>query len=125
MRRLQVNLGYLADHVQHSQSKQPNRPMQPGPAIMHPPGGPPELVELYTKLQALYPGWKGQPNQMKSSPGLQQRVGSMSQSTGAGMSPVNNTGLQSPAYPINSAGQTSNLKYEQSNNMQQAKPEPT
>jgi hypothetical protein len=90
MRRLQSNLAYLAQNVER---RNPHQPPQPGPAIMSAPSGPPELVELYTKLQGLYPGWKGQ--QIKASPGPQQRMGSIPQtpSNPGGMStPMNHTG---------------------------------
>lgn len=101
MRRLQCNLAYLAQNAE--KNHKPNQPIQPGPAIMTTPSSPPELVELYTKLQGLYPGWKGQTAQMKASPGP-QRLNATGQPNSAGMQPPNSAGLQNNMQPPNSAG---------------------
>ncbi|EKG17770.1 hypothetical protein MPH_04985 [Macrophomina phaseolina MS6] len=58
MRRLQANLSYLASFADRIQN--PNKPVPPGPAIMTVPAQPQSLNEMYTKLQTLFPGWKGQ-----------------------------------------------------------------
>jgi hypothetical protein len=84
MRRLQANLAYLAQNAE--KVPKPGQQMQPGPA-MSPPTAPVELVKLYTKLQGLFPGWKGQTAQMKQSPGPQRTNSNMSQ-------PPNSAGLQ-------------------------------
>jgi hypothetical protein len=86
MRRLQANLAYLAQNAE--KVPKPGQQMQPGPAIMSLPASHPELAKLYTKLQELFPGWKGQAVQMKQSPGP-QRVGS-----NPGQQPPNSAGLQ-------------------------------
>jgi hypothetical protein len=70
MRRLQANLAYLAAVAER-------KPNPPGPAIMTIPQSPRILTELYTKLQALYPNWKGQ--LVKASPGAPQRPGGTGQ----------------------------------------------
>lgn len=110
MRRLQSNLSFLAQNAE--KHNKPNHPIQPGPAIMVVPTSPPELVELYTKLQELYPGWKGQIAQVKASPGAQQRSGSASQ-------PPNSAGLQNNMNPPNSAGLQNNMQPLGSTGMQQ------
>ncbi|KAF2785694.1 hypothetical protein K505DRAFT_221887, partial [Melanomma pulvis-pyrius CBS 109.77] len=110
MRRLQSNLSFLAQNAE--KHNKPNHPIQPGPAIMVVPASPPELVELYTKLQELYPGWKGQGAPVKASPGAQQRSGSMSQ-------PPNSAGLQNNMNPPNSAGLQNNMQPLGSTGMQQ------
>jgi hypothetical protein len=51
------------------------------------PTSPAELAKLYTKLQDLFPGWKGQTPQMKQSPGPQRMNSNTSQ-------PPNSAGLQ-------------------------------
>ena len=68
MRRLQANLSYLATTAERAHK--PTHAIPPGPAIMSVPATPPALAELYTKLQGLFPGWKGQ--QLKASPGPQR-----------------------------------------------------
>lgn len=85
MRRLQANLSYLAQLAE--KNHKPGQPIQPGPAIMSPPATPVELAKLYTKLQELFPGWKGQTAQMKQSPGPQRINSNTSQ-------PPNSAGLQ-------------------------------
>src|ERR1051326_6424899 len=70
LRRLQANLSYLATTAERAQK--PNQPVPPGPAIMMAPPCPPSVVEMYGRLQSLFPGWKGQP--VKQSPGPQQRA---------------------------------------------------
>lgn len=75
MRRLQVNLAYLAQSAE--KTHKPGQQLQPGPAIMSAPSAPVDLVKLYTKLQDLFPGWKGGTvAQVKQSPGPQQRTNS-------------------------------------------------
>jgi hypothetical protein len=119
MRRLQSNLSYLAQRVERN--KNPHQPQQPGPAIMHAPQSHPGLVDLYTKLQGLYPGWKGQPGQMKASPGSQQRLGSLPQT------PVN-TGLPTPmssaGQPMMPQGNNVSLQPEPQQQQQQQQPTP-
>lgn len=89
MRRLQANLAYLAQNAE--KVPKPGQQMQPGPAIMSVPASHPELGKLYTKLQELFPGWKGQAGgQMKQSPGSQQRV----TSNPGQQQPPNSAGLQ-------------------------------
>ncbi|KAI4676094.1 uncharacterized protein J4E84_009711 [Alternaria hordeiaustralica] len=85
MRRLQANLAYLAQNAE--KVPKPGQQIQPGPAIMSIPASPAELVKLYTKLQELFPGWKGQTPQMKQSPGPQRMNSNASQ-------PPNSAGLQ-------------------------------
>lgn len=58
MRRLQANLSYLASFADRHNN--PNKPVPPGPAIMMVPAATQGLTDMYTKLQALFPGWKGQ-----------------------------------------------------------------
>ncbi|EMD66510.1 hypothetical protein COCSADRAFT_35021 [Bipolaris sorokiniana ND90Pr] len=70
MRRLQANLAYLAQNAE--KVPKPGQQMQPGPAIMSVPPSHVDLAKLYTKLQELFPGWKGQSAQMKQSPGPQR-----------------------------------------------------
>jgi hypothetical protein len=110
MRRLQSNLSFLAQNAE--KHHKPNQAIQPGPAIMTVPASPPALAELYTKLQELYPGWRGQQAQMKASPGPQQRLGSTSQ-------PPNSAGLQNNMNPPNSAGLQNNMQPLGNNGMQQ------
>ncbi|KAL6710531.1 hypothetical protein ACN47E_008579 [Coniothyrium glycines] len=74
MRRLQANLAYLAQNAE--KNHKPGQQIQPGPAIMSSPAAPVELTRLYTRLQELFPGWKGQTAQMKQSPGGPQRLNS-------------------------------------------------
>ena len=100
MRRLQANLAYLAQNAE--KNHKPGQQIQPGPAIMSPPASPVELTKLYTKLQELFPGWKGQTSQMKQSPGGPQRMNS-------------NT-----SQPPNSAGLQPNWSQNAMQNMQQA-----
>jgi len=57
MRCLQANLSYLAASAERPYK--PAQPIHPGPAVMSPPATTPELVELYGRLQPLFPGWKG------------------------------------------------------------------
>jgi hypothetical protein len=83
MRRLQANLSYLAQMAE--KVPKPGQQLQPGPAIMSAPAAPPELAKLYTRLQELFPGWKGQTPQMKPSP---QRMNSNASQ------PPNSAGLQ-------------------------------
>jgi hypothetical protein len=83
MRRLQANLAYLAQNAE--KVPKPGQQLQPGPAII--PAAPAELAKLYTKLQELFPGWKGQTPQMKQSPGPQRINSNTSQ-------PPNSAGLQ-------------------------------
>ncbi|OCK84517.1 hypothetical protein K432DRAFT_378543 [Lepidopterella palustris CBS 459.81] len=68
MRRLQANLSYLATTAERAHK--PSQVIPPGPAIMSVPSSYPALSDLYTKLQALFPGWRGQ--QLKASPGPQR-----------------------------------------------------
>ncbi|KAF2808103.1 uncharacterized protein BDZ99DRAFT_392203 [Mytilinidion resinicola] len=70
MRRLQANLSYLATTAERAHK--PAAQVPPGPAIMATPSTPPALSQLYTKLQVLFPGWKGQQQPMKASPGPQR-----------------------------------------------------
>ncbi|KAF2735407.1 hypothetical protein EJ04DRAFT_435054 [Polyplosphaeria fusca] len=104
LRRLQSNLAFLAQNAE--KNHKPNQSIQPGPAIMTAPAAPAELVELYTKLQGLYPGWKGQTGPPKSSPGP-QRMPSASQTP-------NSAGPQNTMQPPNSAGLPSNSFQHQS-----------
>jgi hypothetical protein len=110
MRRLQSNLSFLAQNAE--KHHKPNQAIQPGPAIMTVPVSPPELAELYSKLQELYPGWKGQQAQVKASPGSQQRMGSTSQRP-------NSAGLQNNMNPPNSAGLQNNMQSLGNNGMHQ------
>ncbi|PSN64421.1 hypothetical protein BS50DRAFT_636603 [Corynespora cassiicola Philippines] len=96
MRRLQSNLAFLAQNAE--KNHKPNQAIQPGPAIMTIPSSPPELAELYSKLQGLYPGWKGQAAQMKASPGPQRLNSTSSQ-----------PGMQNHMQPPNSAGLQNNM----------------
>ncbi|KAF2195332.1 hypothetical protein K469DRAFT_698908 [Zopfia rhizophila CBS 207.26] len=116
MRRLQCNLAYLAQNAE--KNHKPNQPIQPGPAIMTIPQSPPQLVELYIKLQGLYPGWKGQ---QKASPGP-QRPNPMQQQQAMSAGMQNNT-----MQPPNSAGLPQNMQQNvqqpnsvAQNNLQQA-----
>jgi len=66
MRRMQANLAYLANVAER-----PNRPGNPviaWPPIMASPASPPSLVEMYTKLQSMFPGWKTQQAKLSASP---------------------------------------------------------
>ncbi|KAF4300978.1 hypothetical protein GTA08_BOTSDO10675 [Botryosphaeria dothidea] len=67
LRRLQANLSYLATFADRVQN--PNKPVPPGPAIMTIPAQPQALNEMYTKLQTLFPGWKGQLLKPGGAPG--------------------------------------------------------
>lgn len=75
------------------------------------PAAPVELTRLYTKLQDLFPGWKGQTPQMKQSPGGPQRMNSNNL-----QQPPNSAGL----HPPNSAGLQSNWSQAAMQNLQQA-----
>ncbi|KAF2477874.1 uncharacterized protein BDR25DRAFT_250209 [Lindgomyces ingoldianus] len=117
MRRLQSNLAFLAQNAE--KNHKPNQPIQPGPAIMAVPSSPPQLVELYIKLQGLYPRWKGQTQQMKVSPGP-QRLNSMGQQqANTTMQPPNSAGLQnnmqSNMQSPHSAGLPQNMQQMQQN----------
>lgn len=104
MRRLQANLAFLAQNAERH--TKPNQNILPGPAIMTLPSSPEDLVKLYTKLQSLFPGWKGA--QAKASPGPQRLNSASSQSGSAGMQnsmqPPNSAGLHNNMQPPNSAG---------------------
>jgi hypothetical protein len=66
MRRMQANLAYLANVAER-----PNRPsnqVMHWPPIMVAPASPPNLVEMYTKLQTLFPRWKEQQSKLSASP---------------------------------------------------------
>ncbi|KKY24209.1 hypothetical protein UCDDS831_g02541 [Diplodia seriata] len=67
MRRLQANLSWLATFADRNTN--PNKQVPPGPAIMTVPAAPQALSEMYTKLQALFPGWKGQLLKPGGAPG--------------------------------------------------------
>lgn len=67
MRRLQANLSYLATFADRNAN--PSKPVPPGPAIMTVPPAPQPLNEMYTKLQGLFPGWKGQLLKPGGAPG--------------------------------------------------------
>jgi hypothetical protein len=112
MRRLQANLAYLAQNAE--KNPKPGQQLQPGPAIMSVPSGPPELAKLYAKLVDLYPGWKGQTVQMKQSPGPQR----MNSSTSIGSQPPNSAGLQQ------SWSQNAMANMQQAQSQAQAKIEP-
>ncbi|KAH4973787.1 hypothetical protein HBI78_006280 [Parastagonospora nodorum] len=88
MRRLQANLAFLAQNAE--KNHKPGQQLQPGPAIMSVPAGPPEVVKLYQKLVELFPGWKGQAAQMKQSPGPQR----MNSNASIASQPPNSAGLQ-------------------------------
>ena len=111
MRRLQANLAYLAQNAE--KVPKPGQQMQPGPAIMSVPTSHPELAKHYTKLQELFPGWKGQASgQMKQSPGP-QRVAS---NPGP---PPNSAGLQ-PNWGQNAMQQS----LQQAQQLAQQQPQP-
>ncbi|KAF2759965.1 hypothetical protein EJ05DRAFT_484845 [Pseudovirgaria hyperparasitica] len=80
LRRLQSNLAYQASTAERYGGKVGQ--VQPGPAIMTAPASPPALKEMYARLQALFPGWKGSQT-VKNSPGPQQRQ-NLPQGHGAG-----------------------------------------
>ncbi|KAL5120772.1 hypothetical protein ACEQ8H_001253 [Pleosporales sp. CAS-2024a] len=107
MRRLQTNLTFLAQNAE--KSHKPGQPVQPGPAIMSIPTGPPDIVKLYQKLTDLFPGWKGQAAQMKQSPGPQRL----------------NSNASIVSQPPNSAGLQSNWSQNAMANMQQAQAQAT
>jgi hypothetical protein len=67
LKRLQANLTYIANDAERHHKKL--HQIHPGPAVMSPPHilGP-ELVELYNKLQALFPNWKGRPEEPSPRP---------------------------------------------------------
>ena len=67
MRRMQANLAYLAADAERHHKRPEQLPA--GPAIMTAPMQTPEMVELYAKLQAIFPGWKGRAE--RPSPGPQ------------------------------------------------------
>ncbi|KAF2088579.1 hypothetical protein K490DRAFT_39421 [Saccharata proteae CBS 121410] len=69
MRRLQANLSWLATSAERSHK--PNQVIPPGPAIMAAPQQPQVLMEMYNKLQTMFPGWKGQLPKTGQSPGRQ------------------------------------------------------
>ncbi|KAF2233779.1 hypothetical protein EV356DRAFT_503320 [Viridothelium virens] len=66
MRRLQANLAYLAATVDRNHKPQASVPQ--GPAIMEPLITCPPTVEMYSQLQKLFPGWKGQMMKVSPSP---------------------------------------------------------
>lgn len=87
---MQANLAYLAADADrhHKQQK-----MLPGPAVMIPPvTDNAEITTLYTKLQSLFPGWKGNYNPKAA------------QNTRASQSPVATT--SSAPHPQRSGSQT-------------------
>ncbi|KAJ4303391.1 hypothetical protein N0V90_002284 [Kalmusia sp. IMI 367209] len=107
MRRLQANLAFLAQNAERH--TKPNQNIMPGPAIMVAPSSPDELVKLYSRLQGLFPGWKGAPN--KPSPGPQRLNSTSSQaSVHNSMQPPNSAGLQNNMQPPNSAGMPPNMQ---------------
>jgi hypothetical protein len=122
MRRLQSNLAYLAQNaekVQNPEKFKSSQALLQGPAIMTVPSSlSSELVELYQRLQRLFPDWKGQAP-MKPSPGPQRLNSNSSQTTIGSMQPPNSAGLQNNMQPPNSAGLSSNMPMQQFNNFQQ------
>jgi hypothetical protein len=66
MRRMQANLAYLANVAERG-NRPDNRNLQ-WPPIMAAPASPASLAEMYTKLQALFPDWKGQSMKAMTSP---------------------------------------------------------
>ncbi|RMZ72017.1 glutamine repeat -1 [Pyrenophora seminiperda CCB06] len=116
MRRLQANLAYLAQNAE--KVPKPGQQVQPGPAIMALPSAPAELVKLYTKLQDLFPGWKGGQTgggQMKQSPGPQRSSSSlnMSQPPSAGLQP--NWGQNAMQQGMQQLGQLNQQQQQQQN----------
>jgi hypothetical protein len=81
--------------------------MQPGPVIMTAPAAPPELGPLYSKLQSLFPGWKGQPP--KSSPGPQRAPSAPQAPHSTMMQPPNSAGLPPNALQQQSPTPTQNV----------------
>jgi hypothetical protein len=110
MRRLQANLAFLAQNAE--KHTKPNLNIMPGPAIMVAPLAPPspdELVKLYTRLQSLFPGWKGgAPN--KPSPGPQRLNSTSSQASLQSMQPPHSAGLHNNMQPPNSGGMPPNMQ---------------
>ncbi|KAL1595167.1 hypothetical protein SLS60_009855 [Paraconiothyrium brasiliense] len=107
MRRLQANLAFLAQNAE--KHTKPNQNIMPGPAIMVAPSSPDELVKLYSRLQSLFPGWKGAAN--KPSPGPQRLNSTSSQaSVQNSMQPPNSAGLQNNMQHPNSAGMPPNMQ---------------
>ncbi|KAA8627208.1 TolA Membrane protein [Pyrenophora tritici-repentis] len=115
MRRLQANLAYLAQNAE--KVPKPGQQVQPGPAIMSLPASPQELVKLYTKLQDLFPGWKGQTAQMKQSPGPQRTSSNMSQPPSAGLQP--NWGQNAMQQSMQQAQQQAQQQQQQQQQTQQ------
>ncbi|KAL5389194.1 hypothetical protein DPSP01_002508 [Paraphaeosphaeria sporulosa] len=107
MRRLQANLAFLAQNAE--KHTKPNQNIMPGPAIMVAPSSPDDLVKLYSRLQSLFPGWKGAPN--KPSPGPQRLNSTSSQaSVQNNMQPPNSAGLHNNMQHPNSAGMPPNMQ---------------
>ncbi|KAF2743926.1 hypothetical protein M011DRAFT_471055 [Sporormia fimetaria CBS 119925] len=96
MRRLQANLAYLV-------TLEGPRKAAPGPAMMSIPTSLPELTELYTKLQALFPGWNGAPGpHLQSMSGQPQNSVLGSNNPGSQQQQNSPGGLhQSPMMPNN------------------------
>jgi hypothetical protein len=66
MRRMQANLAYLANVAERG-NRPDSRNLQ-WPPIMAAPASPAALAEMYTKLQGLFPDWKGQSLKAMTSP---------------------------------------------------------
>ncbi|KAF9732954.1 hypothetical protein PMIN02_012877 [Paraphaeosphaeria minitans] len=107
MRRLQANLAFLAQNAE--KHTKPNQNIMPGPAIMVAPSSPDDLVKLYSRLQSLFPGWKGAPN--KPSPGPQRLNSTSSQvSVQNSMQPPNSAGLHNNMQHPSSGGMPPNMQ---------------
>jgi hypothetical protein len=83
MRRMQANLAYLANVAERG--NRPNIQNMAWPPIMAAPSSPATLVEMYTKLQGLFPDWKGQSMKAVTSPRQNSMGGGGHQGGGDGV----------------------------------------
>lgn len=75
MRRMQANLAYLANIAERS--SRPNQVPLPWPPLMGvPTTGPPQLPEMYLRLQKMFPAWKPHQPQQKGAGNLSPGLGS-------------------------------------------------
>lgn len=69
MRRMQSNLAYLANVAERV--TRPNQAHIPWPHLIGllPTSGPPQITEMYVRLQNMFPAWKMQQAQQKAGGG--------------------------------------------------------
>jgi hypothetical protein len=90
---MQANLAYLANVAERA--ARPNSHPMPWPPILTTPSNPPELVEMYKRVQDMFPGWKAQQAKSSASPhqGPHGGAAPASQMQGQGMPHMGADGL--------------------------------